>query len=215
MADQIQRLQQLSEAHHRLLRLRLMRQERAAEARLVGYVVSRESNALTGQELREFLARRVPDYMVPSRWIFLDAWPTTTRGKVDRKALQAIGRSAPDVLRERTLPRDERERAVAAIWEEVLRVRGIGVHDNFFDLGGHSLLLPKVLTQLRALAARNLSMVDLFRYPTVHTLAAAMGEGSQDAGGQDTQSQQMKDNRKAGVRRLKQRRAKRLSSRTE
>jgi hypothetical protein len=134
---------------------------------------------------------------------------------VDRKALQAIGRSAPDVLRERTLPRDERERAVAAIWEEVLGVRGIGVHDNFFDLGGHSLLLPKVLTQLRALAARDLSMVDLFRYPTVHTLAAAMGEGSQDAGGQDTQSQQMKDNRKAGVRRLKQRRAKKLSSRTE
>ena len=215
MPDQIQRLQQLSEAHHRLLRLRLLRQERAAEARLVGYVVPHEANALTGQDLREFLSQRIPDYMVPSRWMFLEDWPTTTRGKIDRKALQVLMRSSSDSLPERALPRDERERAVAAIWEDVLGVHGIGVHDNFFDLGGHSLLLPKVLTQLRALAARDLSMVDLFRYPTVHALAAAMGEISQDAGGQDTQSQRMKDTRKAGVRRLQQRRAKQLSSRTE
>lgn len=213
MADQIQRLQQLSEAHHRLLRLRLTRQERAAEARLVGYVVSHESPALTGQDLREFLSHRVPDYMVPSRWMVLDAWPTTTRGKIDRKALQALARSTQSPIRERTLPRNERERAVAAIWEEVLGLRGIGVHDNFFDLGGHSLLLPKVLTQLRALAARELSMVDLFRYPTVHTLAAAMGESSQDAGEQGTQSQRLKETRKAGVRRLKQRRAQHMSPR--
>lgn len=215
MADQMQRLQQLSEAHHRLLRLRLMRQERATEARLVGYVVTHESIVLTGPDLREFLSHRVPDYMVPSRWMFLDAWPTTTRGKVDRKALQAMLRSAPDSRPEQALPRDERQRAVAAIWEEVLGVRNIGLHDNFFDLGGHSLLLPKVLTELRTMAARDLSMVDLFRYPTVHTLAAAMGEGSQDAGSQDAQSQRMKDARKAGVRRLKQRRAKKMTSRSE
>ena len=111
------------------------------------------------------------------------------------------------------MPRNERERAVAAIWEEVLGLRGMGVHDNFFDLGGHSLLLPKGLTQLRALAARELSMVDLFRYPTVHTLAAAMGECSQDAGEQGTPSQRLKETRKAGVRRLKQRRAQHMSPR--
>jgi len=215
MADQIHRLQQLSEAHHRLLRLRLMKQERASEARLVGYVVTHQSLTLTGQDLREFLSHQVPDYMVPSRWMFLDAWPTTTRGKIDRKALQAFARSMPDSFRERTLPRDERERSVAAIWEEVLGVREIGVHDNFFDLGGHSLLLPKVLTQLRALASRDLSMVDLFRYPTVHALAAAMGETFKDDGGQDAQTQRMKDTRNAGVRRLKQRRAQKMSSRNK
>ncbi len=215
MADQMQRLQRLSESHHRLLRLRLKRHMRAGEARLVGYVLPQESNALTGPDLREFLSHRVPDYMVPGRWVFLDAWPMTTRGKVDRKALQALLWSAPDCRPEQTLPGDERERAVAAVWEEVLGVRNIGLHDNFFDLGGHSLLLPKVLTELRPMAARDLSMVDLFRYPTVHTLAAAMGEGSQDAGSQDAQSQRMKDTRKAGMRRLKQRRANKMSSRSE
>lgn len=214
MSDPVQRIQRLSDSHRRLLRLRLTRQERAGEARLVGYVVPHESHALTGLDLRQFLSSRVPDYMVPSRWVFLDAWPTTTRGKVDRKALQALVRSAPDSSRERALPADQRERSVAAIWEEVLGVREIGVDDNFFDLGGHSLLLPKVLTQLRAIADRDLSMVDLFRYPTIHTLAAAMG-GTQDAGPENPQTQQLKDTRNAGVRRLKQRRAQRTGSKSE
>lgn len=214
MTDQMQHIQRLSDSHRRLLRLRLTRQERAGEARLVGYVVVHGSHALTGLDLREFLASRVPDYMVPSRWVFLDAWPTTTRGKVDRKALQALVRSAPDSSRERALPADQRERAVAAIWEEVLGVRDIGVHDNFFDLGGHSLLLPKVLTQLRTIADRDLSMVDLFRYPTIRTLAAAMG-GAQDASVENTRTQQLKDTRNAGVRRLRQRRAQRAGSKSE
>ncbi|MBA5871018.1 MAG: hypothetical protein GDA68_13635 [Nitrospira sp. CR2.1] len=214
MSDPVQRIERLSDSHRRLLRLRLAREERAGEARLVGYVVPHESTALTGRDLREFLSSRVPDYMVPSRWVFLEAWPTTTRGKVDRKALQALVRSGPDSSRERALPADQRERAVAAIWEEVLGVRDIGVHDNFFDLGGHSLLLPKVLTQLRAIADRDLSMVELFRYPTIRTLAAAMG-GTQDAGVKNTRTQELKDMRNAGVRRLKQRRAQRTGSRDE
>lgn len=214
MSDPVQRIQRLSDSHRRLLRLRLTRQERAGEARLVGYVVAHESHALTGLDLRQFLSSRVPDYMVPSRWVFLDAWPTTTRGKVDRKALQALVRSAPDSSTERARPQDQRERAVAAIWEEVLGVREIGVDDNFFDLGGHSLLLPKVLTQLRAVADRDLSMVDLFRYPTIRTVAAAMGS-TQDAGPENSRTQQLKDTHNAGVRRLKQRRAQRMGSRSE
>lgn len=213
MTDQAQRLQRLSESHRRLLRIRLMKHERADEARLVGYVIPQEPDAIAGSELRAFLSDRIPDYMVPSRWVFLDVWPTTTRGKVDRKALQAMVRSAPDSSRERVLPQDERERAVAAIWEQVLGVRDIGVHDNFFDLGGHSLLLPKILTDLRTIAGRDLSMVDLFRYPTVQTLASAMGDASQEVGGQDLQSQQAKDQRMAGLRRLQQRRAQAMSSR--
>lgn len=215
MPDHAPRLQRLSESHRRLLRLRLTKHQRAGEARLVGYVVPRETQALTGPVLREFLSQRIPDYMVPSRWIFLETWPTTTRGKVDRKALQGLLRCAPDLRPERALPRDERERAVAAIWEAVLGLRGIGLHDNFFDLGGHSLLLPKILTELRSVAARDLSMVDLFRYPTVHALAAAMGEGSPDAAVQQAPNQQMKTTRQAAVRRLKQRRAQNTSSRSE
>ncbi|MGC3976727.1 MAG: amino acid adenylation domain-containing protein [Nitrospira sp.] len=187
--------------------------QRAHESRLVGYVLSQESHSLTGPDLRAFLADRLPGYMIPSQWVFLDVWPTTTRGKVDRKALRAMVRSAQDPFRDRTLPHDERERAVAAIWERMLGVRDISVHDNFFDLGGHSLLLPNMLTELRAIADRDLSIVDLFRYPTVHALAAAIGQGPQGTGGQDPQSQQMEDQRNAGLRRLKQRRDQTLSSR--
>ena len=106
-------------------------------------------------------------------------------GTVDSAADQAVvhvvsnQRPTADSQNLRTAqetPRNDRERAVAAIWEEALGVRGVGVHDNFFDLGGHSLLLPKVLTKVRALTEQEVSMVDLFRYPTVHALAAALDD---------------------------------------
>jgi acyl-CoA synthetase (AMP-forming)/AMP-acid ligase II len=91
----------------------------ATEARLVGYIVPRTTGGVTGQDLRGFLAQRLPDYMVPSSWVFLEAFPMTSRGKIDRKALRATGRSKPEALSASGTPRNDRERAVAAIWEEV------------------------------------------------------------------------------------------------
>lgn len=213
MTDVMQRVQRLSESHRRLLRLRLMQQGRAQEARLVVYVIPHQPQGLTGQALRTFLSELVPEYMVPNQWVFVDAWPVTSRGKVDRKALQAMACSTPDPVRG-PAPHNDCERAVAAIWEEVLGVRSVGLHDNFFDLGGHSLLLPTVLTRVRALAGRELSMVELFRYPTVQTLAAAIA-GPQEAGGEGTGIGRLKDSRDAGVRRMTQRRAKQMASRSE
>lgn len=214
MADQVQRIERLSDAQRRLLRLRAGRQARVAEARLVGYIVPHRPAGITGQDLRGFLAERLPDYMVPSSWVFLETFPMTSRGKIDRKALRAMGRSRPEARSEQGVPRNDRERAVAAIWEEVLGARGIGVHDNFFDLGGHSLLLPKVLTKVRALTDREVSMVDLFRYPTVQTLAAALAE-SQEGGADVVGSRELKATREAGARRMKQRRTKQIASRDE
>ena len=209
MEERFQRIERLSDAQRRLLGLRAGRQARATEARLVGYIVPRTTGGVTGQDLRGFLAQRLPDYMVPSSWVFLEAFPMTSRGKIDRKALRATGRSKPEALSAQGTPRNDRERAVAAIWEEVLGVRGVGVHDNFFDL-----LLPKVLTKVRAMTGREVSMVDLFRYPTVHALAAALA-GSHDTQADGVGSRQLKETRDAGARRMKQRRTKQIASRNE
>jgi hypothetical protein len=212
MTDRVQRIQRLGEAQRRLLRLRAGRQVRMEEARLVGYIVPHAPGAVTGHDLRGFLMQRLPDYMVPGNWVFLDAFPMTSRGKIDRKALQAMGRSKPDVLPGQAAPRNERERAVAAIWEEVLGIRSVGLHDNFFDLGGHSLLLPKVLTKVRELTDRPVSMVDLFRYPTVQALTAAIA-GSHEGAVEAPSGRELKQARDAGARRMKQRRAQQIVSR--
>ncbi|HYG63468.1 MAG TPA: amino acid adenylation domain-containing protein, partial [Thermoanaerobaculia bacterium] len=120
-------------------------------------------------ELRRFLAERLPEAFVPSLFVTLPAFPLTPNGKVDRKALPA-----PELVRRegpREAPRSEVERAVAAVWKEVLGIPEVGLHDNFFDLGGHSLLAAQVHARLLRSLGRDLSLVDLFRYPTVATLA--------------------------------------------
>ncbi|BCA53918.1 hypothetical protein W02_10580 [Nitrospira sp. KM1] len=216
MVDLSTRIGRLSEPQRRLLRLRLGRSgvERSGEPRLVGYIVPRRQASLTAAELRGFLLERLPEYMVPSTWVFLDTFPMTSRGKVDRGALLGRARSMPEQKSVRNLPSNQHEQAVAAIWEDALGLRAVGRDDNFFDLGGHSLLLPNVLTNVRAISGKEVSMMDLFRYPTVQTLAAYLADGGQGADGGDD-VRRLKETREAGVRRLKQRRSQRQASRTE
>jgi len=106
------------------------------------------------------------------------------------------------------------ERAIAEIWKEALGLQAVGRHDNFFDLGGHSLLLGRVLTQVRSLNKRPLRMVDLFQYPTVQSLAAYVDgdgplKGNRDLSGQAEQTQQAKERHGAGAQRLKRQREQR------
>ncbi len=189
----------------------------AKEPRLVGYVVPRGETVTTGQDLRRFLAERLPGYMIPVEWIFLDAVPLTSRGKVDRQALRAhAGRTQkaePPLVPLQT----NLERTIAEIWKTVLGVESVGRHDNFFDLGGHSLLLTKVLTNLRAVSTRPLVMVDLFQHPTVQDLAAYLNGGRtpKEADGDSAQAggmQQAKARRLAGIRRLQQQREQRQTT---
>lgn len=211
MEDVVQRINRLTEPQRKLLRLRLggMRYECECEPRLVGYVVPRVHDAPTVQDLRGFLAERLPDYMVPGIWIVLDSFPLTSRGKVDRKALQDMARPAANAATlTQTAPRNDCERAIAGIWKDALGLHVVGLQDNFFDLGGHSLLLPKVLTQVRALTQREVAMVDLFRYPTVQALAAFVSaDGAPNV--EEATTQHVKDKREAGVRRMKQQRRQR------
>lgn len=187
---------------------------RTGEAQLVGAVVSRAEGLVTPQELRSFLAERVPGYMIPTAWVCLDVFPLTSRGKVDRQALRHLAGRMQMVEPVSAPPQTETERAIAGIWKEVLGLQAVGRHDNFFDLGGHSLLLGKVLTQVRSVSNRPLAMVDLFQYPTVETLAAYVARegsrmGSRGAAAQAEQTQEVKERRLAGSQRLKRQREQR------
>jgi amino acid adenylation domain-containing protein len=145
--------------------------------RLIGYVVPRSpasSPETNAAELRAFLSASLPEPLIPAELIFLEAMPLTPHGKVDRRALPAPSGQGAGV--EHVAPRDETEQAVAAIWREALGVEKVGVHDNFFDLGGHSLVLARVHVLLRERLGREVSMVDLFRSPTVAALARRLSD---------------------------------------
>ncbi|WP_433527967.1 amino acid adenylation domain-containing protein [Micromonospora sp. CA-263727] len=134
-------------------------------------------------QLRAALAERLPEYMIPSAFVFLDALPLTPNDKVDRKALPAPDLLRPSLRTPYEPPRDDLQRALAEIWGELLRVDGVSVHDDFFELGGHSLLATQVISRMRARLGVDVSLRDLFEQPTVATLAGwltARGPGPAD-----------------------------------
>jgi amino acid adenylation domain-containing protein len=177
--------------------------DRNGQPRLVGYVVAAADGLVSPGALRAGLARTLPDFMVPSAFVRLDALPRTPNGKVDRQALPPPGDDgheggweyvAPRTpLEERltgpaksqgraesgfhTPPRTELERAVAAVWADLLGVRTIGVHDDFFVLGGHSLLAARMIDQVGRSLGLKLELADLYRSPTVAALCAAARSG--------------------------------------
>ncbi len=147
-----------------------VREDAAGDARLVAYVVA-DGPAPAADALRTALAARLPDYMVPGAFVVLDALPLTPNGKTDRRALPAPEAVKPaDTVR--VPPRTPAEKAVAAIWRDVLRTDEVGVDDNFFNVGGHSLLLAQVATRLSEWLGREVPLLDLFRHTTVAAQAA-------------------------------------------
>jgi amino acid adenylation domain-containing protein len=141
------------------------------ERRLVGYVVARDGVEISWDELRGFLRGSLPDYMVPAAFVALDALPLTANGKLDRRALPAP-KTERQIETASVEPRSPLEQQIAAIWKEVLGFAEVGVEDNFFDLGGYSLLLVQVHERLCTLLERDLPVIRLFQYPTIASLAA-------------------------------------------
>ncbi|MGJ4938921.1 amino acid adenylation domain-containing protein, partial [Bradyrhizobium sp. HKCCYLRH3083] len=148
-------------------------QEHPHGRRLVAYVVGRDGVAPSIAELRSHLGSLLPDYMVPSLFVTLDALPLTPNGKLDRKALPepdlAVASEAPH-----RAPRSATEQALAAIWAELLGHDEIGIDDNFFALGGHSLLATRLVSRLRSQFGRELPLRRLFEQPTIARLAACL-----------------------------------------
>jgi amino acid adenylation domain-containing protein len=121
--------------------------------------------------LRAALADRLPEYMMPSSFVLLDALPLTPNGKVNRAALPAPDVLRPELKTPYEAPRNPREAAIAEIWSQLLRIEGISIHDNFFELGGHSLLATQVAARLQSALGVELALRDLFEHPTIAALA--------------------------------------------
>ena len=147
------------------------REEIPGDKRLVAYIVPSREPAPTIRELRSFLKQKLPDYMVPSAYVFLDSLPLTLNGKVDRRALPDPGRTEQQEHNEYVAPRDETESVLCRLWGEILKVDRVGIDDDFFAIGGHSLLAAKLFSRLDEHFGRSLPLGVLFSAPTVRSLA--------------------------------------------
>jgi len=126
---------------------------------------------------------KLPDHMVPSTFVFLDALALTSHGKVDRQALPATARIRPELEKALVPPRTPQEKALAEIWAKVLGLEQVGIYDNFFELGGHSLAATRVISRAREAFKMELPLRLLFEKPTIEELALAISH-SQALGGE-------------------------------
>ena len=152
-------------------------QESRNGTRLVAYVAAQAGVLLNSGLLKTALGATLPDYMLPSLFVFLDTLPLNPNGKVDRQRLPL-----PDQLDERDYeaPDGEFETLVSEVWAEILELPRVGLHDNFFDLGGHSLLLIKVQRRLEERLRTRVAIIDLFKHTTVASLAKFLGREQPD-----------------------------------
>ncbi|HEU4885054.1 MAG TPA: amino acid adenylation domain-containing protein, partial [Longimicrobium sp.] len=163
----------------------LVRPDVRGDPRLVAWVMAPERRP-SAAELREHLRRALPDYMVPQAYVVMDVFPQTPNGKVDHAALPAPVDDA-GAAEAAAAPQGELEQAVAAVWREVLGLDSVGVNDSFFEVGGHSLLLARLQEALRAALGRDVSIVDLFQYPTIASFAAHLDARARPAEPEDAE----------------------------
>ena len=179
----------------------LVREETAGDKRIVAYVIpvavppTQDVGAMPGAypqgeiknslldsyQLRRYLSQKLPDYMVPSAFVFLDDLPRTPNGKVNRRALPAPPNTVelqPAVAH--VMPQTDAERQIAQVWQEQLKVEKVGIHDNFFDLGGNSLLMIQIHKGLQERFGQKFSIVEMFKLPTIHLLAKYITEQTQE-----------------------------------
>jgi amino acid adenylation domain-containing protein len=159
----------------------LAREDEPGAKWLVAYVVPHGETAPDKGDLRQFLRRQLPEYMVPAAFVTLPTLPLTRSGKVDRNALPAPEGGRESLGTPYEAPRTPTEAALAAIWAEVLGLERVGIHDHFFELGGHSLLATQVVTRARAALGVELALRSLFEAPTVADLAQTVDGLAADA----------------------------------
>jgi len=181
----------------------LAREDVPGDKRLVAYVIWNKAESADTQSLRDYLKDRLPDYMVPSVFVTIESFPQTSNGKVDRKALPVPDGRSRDLGRDYAPPRTRIEQSIAAIWQQVLKIDKVGLYDNFFDIGGHSLLMAQVHSQLRETFKRDLPLIKMLEHPTVSSLAKFL---SREQNEQDTfkQNYDRALKQREGLRRQKQ-----------
>ena len=167
----------------------VVREDKEGDKRLVAYLVVEAIGAEMVSTLRGVLESKLPDYMVPSAFVSLPELPLTNNGKIDRKALLSLpppGIAVSAAVGQRrnefsNQPSNEIERIVATAWQDALGIPSVGMNDNFFDLGAHSLTVAEVQAKLQEALGREISIVDLFQFSTVTALARHLA-GTQSPG---------------------------------
>ena len=192
MTEFYNRIHNLSQQQRNLLALRLNQQPASAAAgqddaevpasqhrtkRLVAYAVVDQAQPLTASDLRQFLDEKLPEYMVPAAYVFLDALPLNANGKVDRKALPEPNEVMPETEDTFVTPRTPVEETLAAIWAEVLGFDLVGVHDNFFEMGGDSILSIRIIARANRAGIR-ITPEQFFSNPTIAAFATVAGAAS-------------------------------------
>ena len=161
------------------------REDRSGETQLVAYVVLLGDHAPTVSGLRKFLKEKLPDYMIPAGFVKLDKLPLTTTGttKVDRRALPDPGNRRPNLDTSYVVPVTPLEEVLASIWADVLSIDQVGIHDNFFDLGGHSLAASRVISCVIQTFQLELPIKALFESPTIAKMAAIIEQNRTNLAG--------------------------------
>jgi acyl-coenzyme A synthetase/AMP-(fatty) acid ligase/acyl carrier protein len=149
----------------------IAQEDGTGDKRLVAYATLKPGQTLDANAARSFSKEKLPSYMVPAEFVFLDRLPLTINGKIDRKALRPPDQSRPELRQLYVAHRNPVEEMITEIWGEVLKLDQIGVHDNFFELGGHSLLATQVMSRMRKVFQVELPLRSLFEMPTVAQLA--------------------------------------------
>ena len=159
----------------------MARGDQADEKYLAAYIVAKEK-PLTSSDLRQFVRNLLPDYMVPSAFVFLDEMPLTPNGKLNRLALpdpSTVAAAAPDPCRQ-TEPRNHFERTIKEIWKELLRMDDVGIHDSFFDVGGHSILSVQMFARIERDLGVRLPYTSLFYATTIAQIAELVAHANED-----------------------------------
>jgi len=157
----------------------VVREDKVGDKQLVAYIVSWQNQIPTVSELRNYLKTLLPNYMIPNIFTFLDTLPLLPNGKVDRRALRVPDSLRPTLTTTYQVPQSQMEQQIAKLWQEVLHLEQVGIHDNFFDLGGHSLLVLTVNNKLRGILQRDISVVTMFQNPTIYSLAQYLSQEQQ------------------------------------
>jgi acyl carrier protein len=152
----------------------IAREDASSAKRLVAYVVFERDVSTSVSDLRNSLKEKLPDYMIPGAYVFLESLPLTSTGKIDRSALAAPDQSRPEQETLFMPPATPEEEIIAGIWAQVLHLDRVGIHDNFFDLGGHSLLAIQVVSRVGNEFKIELPLRVLFEHPTVVGLASTI-----------------------------------------
>jgi amino acid adenylation domain-containing protein len=165
------------------------------QSHLIAYLVANQQSIPSVTELRNFLQKKLPEYMLPSAFVQLKALPILPNGKVNYGALPK--QIQLDIETNFVAPESEFEQIIANIWKQVLQIQKVGIHHNFFDLGGHSLAMVKVHAKLRETLNQEISMVEMFAYPTVSALAKYLSQNPEEVSDFEPNSQSVAERKES------------------